>query len=259
MSEPDPITRPFQVVLFDLGSTLIYFDAKWPEIMPLANRQMVETLLELGYRLDGDRFCADFEHSMQDYYVERETEFIEYTTDFILHNLLEENGYHDPPPEHTRLALDSLYKITQTHWKVEADARATIEELHSCGYRLGLISNAGDAKDALTLFDKTHLRDFFDVVIISAEVGVRKPAPLIFEMALKQFGVQPHQAVMVGDTLGADILGARNAGLASIWITRRADSPGNRAHEDTILPDAAIETLGELPVVLKNWQQKSIK
>ena len=257
MREPDPTTRSFQVVLFDLGSTLIYFDSKWSEILPIANRQMVETLLELGYRLDTERFCTDFERSMQIYYVERETEFIEYTTNFILHNLLEEHGYHDPPPEHTRLALDSLYKITQTHWKVEADAHSTIEELHSLGYRLGLISNAGDAKDALTLFDKTQLRHFFEVVIISAEVGVRKPAARIFELALKQMGIQPHQAVMVGDTLGADILGAHNAGLSSIWITRHADTPANRAHEDTIQPDAAITNLSELPQLLKNWPVKS--
>ncbi|MDR3575739.1 MAG: HAD family hydrolase [Anaerolineaceae bacterium] len=257
MSKTDSTNRPFQVVLFDLGSTLIYFDAKWPEIMPVANRQMVETLLDLGYRLDSERFCADFERNMQDYYIERDTEFIEYTTDYILHNLLEENGYRDPPPEHTRLALDSLYKITQTHWKVEADARPAIEDLHACGYRMGLVSNAGDAKDALTLFDKTRLRAFFEVAIISAEVGVRKPAPRIFELALKQMNVPPQQAVMVGDTLGADILGARNAGLSSVWITRRADSPDNRAHEDTIQPDATITALSELPALLKNWPKKS--
>jgi HAD-superfamily hydrolase, subfamily IIIA len=256
MTDLYPTTRPFQAVLFDLGSTLIYFDAKWPDIMPTANRQMVDTLLDLGYRLDAARFCADFEHSMQNYYTERDTEFIEYTTDYILHNLLEENGYHDPPPEHTRLALDSLYKITQAYWKVEADARSTIEELQTCGYRLGLISNAGDAKDAQTLFDKTRLRSFFELVIISADVGVRKPAPRIFELALKQMALQPQQAIMVGDTLGADILGARNAGLSSVWITRRADSPDNRAHEDTILPDAAIANLSELPALLKNWPKK---
>jgi FMN phosphatase YigB (HAD superfamily) len=52
---------------------------------------------------------------------------------------------------------------------------------------------------------------------------------------------------MVGDTLGADILGARNSGIFSIWIRRRANTPGNRAHVDNILPDAQIDTLSELP------------
>jgi FMN phosphatase YigB (HAD superfamily) len=51
---------------------------------------------------------------------------------------------------------------------------------------------------------------------------------------------------MVGDTLGADILGAYNAGIYSIWITRHAESPANRAHADTIQPDAKIESLEDL-------------
>jgi FMN phosphatase YigB (HAD superfamily) len=50
----------------------------------------------------------------------------------------------------------------------------------------------------------------------------------------------------VGDTLGADILGAQNAGIKSAWITRRAERAGNRDHEETIQPDYTIATLGEL-------------
>ena len=57
---------------------------------------------------------------------------------------------------------------------------------------------------------------------------------------------------MVGDSLGADILGARNAGLYSIWVTRRADTAANRAHKDTIQPDAVISTLSELPPLLNS-------
>jgi FMN phosphatase YigB (HAD superfamily) len=56
---------------------------------------------------------------------------------------------------------------------------------------------------------------------------------------------------MVGDTLGADILGAQNAGIYAIWITRRADVPANRAHQDTIHPDAAIDSLAEIPGLLE--------
>ena len=52
---------------------------------------------------------------------------------------------------------------------------------------------------------------------------------------------------MIGKTLGADILGAQNAGIFSIWITRRADNPANQAHADTIKADLKIATLKELP------------
>jgi FMN phosphatase YigB (HAD superfamily) len=64
--------------------------------------------------------------------------------------------------------------------------------------------------------------------------------------------LHPQQVAMVGDTLGADILGAKNAGIYSIWITRRANTPANRAHAETIIPDARISELCELPSLLDN-------
>jgi FMN phosphatase YigB (HAD superfamily) len=88
--------------------------------------------------------------------------------------------------------------------------------------------------------------------VSSARVGIRKPNPRIFNLALEALGIPPEKAAMVGDTLGADILGARNAGLMGIWITRRADSAANRAHAETIRPDAIIATLQELPGLLDN-------
>jgi FMN phosphatase YigB (HAD superfamily) len=60
---------------------------------------------------------------------------------------------------------------------------------------------------------------------------------------------------MVGDTLGADILGAQNAGMFAIWVTRYADAPGNRNHRETIHPDATIETIRELPDLLKQLEK----
>ncbi len=60
----------------------------------------------------------------------------------------------------------------------------------------------------------------------------------------------PKQVAMVGDTLGADILGARNAGMFGIWVTRRSDTAGNRAHQDTIRPDAVVGNISELPGLL---------
>jgi putative hydrolase of the HAD superfamily len=134
---------------------------------------------------------------------------------------------------------------------VEEDAISTLDALKGLGLRLGLVSNAGDAHDVDTLVDQHHLRSYFEQVIISALVGVRKPNPHIFKLALDHFKVAPDNTVMVGDTLGADILGARNARIASVWITRRAHRSDNRAHEDTIQPDAVINRLSELPALLE--------
>lgn len=240
-----------QGVLFDLGGTLIYFDGAWPEVMQSANQELLEYLQSQGIQLEPKLFMDEFRRRLEEYYIQREAEFIEYTTAHILRKLLEDLGQLNPSSEMLRPALKKLYAVSQAHWKLEADTISTLEALRSAGLRLAIVSNAADDADVQTLVDNAGIRTYFDFILSSAACGIRKPNPRIFEMALEKWGLKPEQAAVVGDTLGADILGARNAGLFSIWITRRADRPGNRAHADTIKPDAQIKTLSDLPEMLK--------
>ena len=248
--------RPFDLVLFDLGSTLIYFDAPWPEVMAAGYADLYHSLRASGAELPRGRFIADFHERLSTYYRERDTEFIEYTTESVLTRLVEEYIPGGLPQPVVRAALDALYAVTQTHWILEEDAHACLDALRAQGYALGLVSNAGDSADVHNLLEKAGLCPYFPEIIISADFGYRKPHPRIFEIALQACGSSADRAVMVGDTLGADVLGARNAGLASIWITRRADTPDNRDHLDTIQPDARVETLLEIPEILNKWKKK---
>jgi len=244
---------PFYAILFDLGSTLIYFDGEWPEVIQKSNLELLQSLRAAGVPIgDGQAFLAQFRARLERYYAERETEFIEFTTAYLLRTLLSEWGFPEISDVIIRQALARMYAVSQAHWKVETDAHPTLQWLRQQGYRLGLISNAGDDHDVQTLVDQAHLRPYFDIILTSAALGIRKPNPRIFHAALDYWGIQPSQAAMVGDTLGADILGARNAGLYSIWLTRRANASANRAHEETIRPDAIITTLSELPPLLES-------
>ena len=242
------------VVLFDLGSTLLYFDGSLHELILEGRQRLFQTLVNLGYTLDED-FIPAFRAGLHDYFHQRDVDFLEFTVEQVLRQTLAEAGVKDVPHEHLRSALDGMYAVTQTHWKLESDTMPVLAELKQRGYRLGLISNAADAVDARALLAQNGLESWFEQVLISAEVGYRKPHPHIFQMALDFFGVPPGQAVMVGDKLGADVLGAKNAGLATIWITRRANRSDNISHEDTILPDAMIESLSELPALLAKWKE----
>ncbi len=242
--------RPFDVLLFDLGSTLIYFQGDWPEIFMQANKELVSYLRAAGLDLDEGVFLEEYNQRLQSYYSERESEFVEYTTAYILSTLLNEHGYSQVPDELISSAIKAMYSISQKHWHTEEDAKPTLEKLQGQGYHLGIISNAADDTDVQTLVDNAGIRSYFEMVISSAAVAIRKPNPRIFNMALDTWGIPPNRAAMIGDTLGADVLGAQNAGLFAIWITRRADTPANRAHEDTIQPDATIGTLSELLDVL---------
>ncbi len=243
--------HPFDAIIFDLGSTLIYFDGEWSDVMYQAAQVLYRQLDEAGLNLDQESFLREYHQAVGEYYQERESEFIEHTTYFILRNLLNERGYPEVPDPILRQALKEMYAVSQAHWHVEPDALPTLAALQKMGYRLGLISNAADDADVQTLVDKASIRPFFDIILTSAGEGIRKPNPRIFQKMLDFWGFSPEKVAMVGDTLGADILGAQNAGIFSIWITRRSNTPANHAHAHTIHADATIDTLEELPGLLE--------
>ncbi len=244
------IDRPFKAVLFDLGYTLIYFDCETDSIYDRMDAAMVDSLQASGVKIERGPFLSQFNRRMHSYEDERDTEFLEHTTAFILHTVFQEAGLPQLPQNVIKTALKARYAVSQACWKVEENAYPVLEHLRADGYRLGVISNASDEDDVQTLVDNAGLRPYFDVIVSSAGQGIRKPNPRIFLSVLSQLGVEPRQAVMVGDTLGADVLGAHNAGLFAVWITRRANKAANRDHLDTIQPDAVIASISELPSLL---------
>ncbi len=243
--------KKIEGVIFDLGSTLIYFDGVWPEVIAQADGELYAALQAAGLCLERKEFLAQFRERMDAYYREREAEFVEYTTLYILRTLLAERGYPQVQDEVLTHALEHMYAVSQSFWKAEQDTKQTLEALRQRGYRLALISNAGDDRDVQVLVDQAQIREYFDLIVTSAALGIRKPNPAIFQVVLDYWKLEPTQTVMVGDTLGADILGARNAGIHGIWINRRADTPANRAHVETIRPDAVITNLDELLPLLE--------
>ncbi len=238
--------RNFKVIFFDLGNTLIYSRLPWPDILAEADQALVNELHRQGCMVDRQIFIEEFVTDLRDYYRERDLDHIEFTTEYILQHLLHEFGFVLPARQ-VRTALNAMYAVTQANWFLEEDALPTLRTLQSQGYRLGLISNASDGDDVRTLLANHCLTEYFDPILISAEVGMRKPHPHIFKMALTLCDTAPENTVMVGDTLEADILGARNAGMISVWITQHANPDTCGAD---IQPDASAAALSELPDLL---------
>lgn len=244
----------FPVVLFDLGATLIYFDTEWEPVLQQGAQALTGALESRGYALGGETFTAAFRKIMRETFQQRNDDLREVPTYIILRDLLASSGYPQAPEEELRAALRAMYAVTQAHWKIERDALPMLEALKARGCRIGLISNASDDEDVQTLIDQAGLRPSLEFIISSAAAGVRKPHPDIFNLALNHFQVAPQQAVMVGDTLEFDVLGANALGLGSVWITRRADLQHARRHASRIFPDRTIVSLSELPGVLDTWQ-----
>ncbi|MBM3070718.1 pyrimidine 5'-nucleotidase [Enterobacter sp. RHBSTW-00994] len=111
--------------------------------------------------------------------------------------------------------------------------------------KLGIITNGFTALQQIRL-ERTGLRDHFDALVISEQVGVPKPDPRIFDYALEQAGHPDRERVlMVGDTAESDILGGNNSGLATVWLNAH-----NRVLPDGIKPTWTVSSLNELEQLL---------
>jgi HAD superfamily hydrolase (TIGR01662 family) len=234
-----------KVLLFDLGSTLLYSPSPWPPFFERADHAMLDVLVENGIELERSEFLREIQAHLDDYYAQRENDHIERTWMVSLREFLAARGYTNVPGPILRAALDALFAVTQQNWVVEEDAIPTLQILKSKGFRLGMVSNAADDKNVQQLVDHWGLRPYFEFIITSAACGFRKPRPEIFQLALDYFQVPPHLVAMIGDTLEADVMGANNLGIYSIWVTRRARKGGSDH-----IPSSAVERLDEIPGLL---------
>lgn len=237
---------PIRAVIFDLGNTLVYFDGRWPQVVSQAERELAQALTENDFDLDAEMVETLFSQRMRTYRQAREDDLVEHSTAVVLRGVLDELGYSQVPDDVLRQVIARLYAVSQRHWLPEEDAVPTMQALRERGYLMGMVSNAGDDADVQTLVDKAGVRRYLDFVVSSAAVGIRKPDPRIFNFALECWGLPPEQVAMVGDTLEADILGANQAGIFSIWITRRVDMAEAESIRAHIHPDAEIGSLAEL-------------
>lgn len=129
---------------------------------------------------------------------------------------------------------------------LQPDAGDGLAALHGT-YRLGVLANQESwIRETLA---RDGLDGFFDLWSISAEVGVDKPDPRIFEHALAQAGVPAERCAMVGDRLDNDIAAARAQGMRAVWVLR-GEAPDEPTPEQLAVANAAVQTLLELPAAL---------
>lgn len=144
------------------------------------------------------------------------------------------------------------FGLTKTPWHSEdevpyADAHSTLTALRQNGYKLGIIANQklGTAER----LGNWGLRQFFDVIATSAEIGYAKPDKEIFEKAFELAGCTAQESVMVGDRLDNDIIPAKALGMKTVWLKNGlAQYQGLELGEG--VADYQIGSLSELLLVL---------
>ena len=122
-------------------------------------------------------------------------------------------------------------------WELFPGVPAILSELRRLSIRLGIISNFD--RRLYDVLAHLNVRDRFEHVIISSEIGVRKPGARIFEVAVRRFGVAPGEILHVGDEPDADFAGARRVGFQAMLVGEaRADLPARIAGVCDAVPGA---------------------
>ena len=118
-------------------------------------------------------------------------------------------------------------------------------------YKLLLLTNGSPDLQNTKLEITPELVPYFDHIVISGAFGKGKPDPTIFDHALEKLGIEKEHALMVGDNLMTDILGASRAGIKSVWINR------HQKERNEVIPTYEITHLSELFSILE--ELKSVK
>jgi putative hydrolase of the HAD superfamily len=111
--------------------------------------------------------------------------------------------------------------------------------VRAAGLRTAVVTNGMSDLQWLKL-DRAGLAPHFDAFVASSAVGIGKPDPRIFEVAMERLGSSAAAAWMVGDNPGRDVAGAQAAGIRSVWL----DRGGGAAAE--VAADATIGSLADL-------------
>ena len=134
--------------------------------------------------------------------------------------------------------------------------KETIETLHGMGIRMGIVSNIISTSLVPHVLNEYGISRYMECIVMSSEVGIRKPDPRIFDVAFQKMGVTAAESGYVGDTISRDVIGARRANFGLVVrINNPSIAHRDAAYQGADVPqaDAVIQELYELPELLRAW------
>jgi putative hydrolase of the HAD superfamily len=224
-----------RAVIFDLDDTITDF-------MSAADAAFVTAFSDIAeeHGVDVEDLHARYMELFEEFYtlhlegVVTLEEFRAYrfSRSFELVGLPVDDGFLD-------LTVDFMYYYTH-ELETFPGACEVLRELDE-RYPLGLITN-GPVGPQWEKIDKFRLSEIFEVILVSGQLGISKPDPRIFDVALEGLRVAPEDAIMVGNSLEHDHQGAMNAGMRFIW----ANHLGRSLPDGWPEPDYVVGSFAEL-------------
>lgn len=248
---------PIKAVLFDLDDTLIDwsgFKGNWWELEPIHLRRVYQYITSEVHplKVNSEGFVEEFSKRSRAGWNAARDSLISPHLGKLLTDTLHALGVPKAHIDHDRI-------LSEYRWEAAEGTVAfpevpkVLEKLRSHGFELGIITNSFVPMRLRDIELETHglLKYFPRCRYSAADAGYLKPHPEVFRVALKELNVSPKEAVFVGDSLPADIVGAQTIGMRAVW--RKLSSHNGQPRDPNIIPDAQIRTLDDLMGVIAMW------
>jgi len=240
--------KKYSAVFFDLFDTLVMFE---PSLLPKVtlngetwNSTAQHVFTQMRNSLGGMGF-ADFYEPFVESHREllelRQKDLKEYPNRKRFEIFMEKTGLKVDDELLERFVCSHMESLSgaMVYPKHHTEVLLYLKEK---GYKLSVVSNFDHAPTARKLLGKFGIMDFFEHIVISEEVGWRKPHRKIFEFALLRLGENASDVIFIGDNPEADIMGSSDCGIDSIWVKRKEQF--TRAEPKFIIKD--LQDLKEL-------------
>lgn len=234
-----------KAVLFDMFDTLLLIEKNHAFYNPSLKRAH-KFLVKNGIKVRFTDFRNAYTKARDALYVQADANLEEPHFNARILNAIRRLGFSvDARSGIVAGATNAFCEGFMEYVRIDVHATGVLRKLQE-KYKLGIVSNFAIPECVVKLLETHGLDKFFDVVVVSGAVNKRKPSPEIFQQALEKLSVDAAETVFVGDTVDADIKGAKDMGMKTIYIERRAQKEAEQ-----ICPDQTIKSLSELATALE--------
>jgi FMN phosphatase YigB (HAD superfamily) len=186
--------------------------------MEASRQKLYDALLAEGFEVAQDKFTSAYILAHEKYRKVRYEELREVTNAVWVAEALGNLGFNVTAEDvRVKVGLNVFFQDFIDTLSLRESAKKLIKQTHQqC--KIGLISNFTYAPVIYKSLRKLGIGEFFNVIVVSEEIGWRKPSPQIFQEALVKLNVSAEEAVYIGDSPIEDIKGASEAGLKTVFV-----------------------------------------
>jgi HAD superfamily hydrolase (TIGR01549 family) len=238
--------------IFDLGETLMHLTVTWEQVREWRVQAIHKALTEQGVDLSPTEIAREWLrlHEEESDYAARTFEEIEIQESFVkLFDRLKVKPEQRPSMGEL---VKTFFALEAESWVIFPGVPQMLQQVRDLGLRMGLLSNARNDWTVKEIMERLGLTRYFDVILTSAALGIRKPRPEPFREMLKLLGVGAAEAVMVGNSNEADIAGARPLGIRTIRVKFGDHADELPLHlETSVDPDTTVSTVQDIVLAIK--------